>query len=401
LYQAKIKMQLFYFLLFLLPLSFCQPNVIVMNQPGLFPEGIEYSPTLGFLVSSTSLGTVYRVNDSGALTPLVQNSSVLVGSIGIQVDSNRNELLICNSNTSVFSGNTQGFLAGFVRANLTSGRIINALNLSSFPTAGRHFANDVIMDKDGNAYVTDSFGLQVWKITPSGNASVFSADPRFEFLNGIEIFNASFLIVSSAGMAGKLYKIPVSNGSDIKEMNCPTIRADGLVFHPNGHLIAVDSNSTVVELASSDNWDSCTIVSQTYTGYEGATTATIRGNDVWVDHAHFFANPPPTAFEIVKIVLPTGTTGAMNATTGAAMNATTGAAMNATTGADTNATTGASQTSGTDAATTMASTVPMTTGAPATTAVMPSMTTGSNADSSVAALAYSFVLLLACTTFAL
>jgi len=45
---------------------------------------------------------------------------------------------------------------------------------------GHSFLNDLVFDRHGNLFVTDSFGYVIWKVDPRGNAQVWSADPLLQ-----------------------------------------------------------------------------------------------------------------------------------------------------------------------------------------------------------------------------
>jgi len=48
---------------------------------------------------------------------------------------------------------------------------------------GHSFLNDLVYDRHGNLYVTDSTGYLIWKIDPQGNATTWSTDPLLQSVN--------------------------------------------------------------------------------------------------------------------------------------------------------------------------------------------------------------------------
>mmetsp|Transcript_19289 Transcript_19289/g.26983 ORF Transcript_19289/g.26983 Transcript_19289/m.26983 type:complete len:173 (-) Transcript_19289:20-538(-) len=149
-----------------------EPELITITSSNLYPEGIEWTEELNFLVSSTSFGTVYKVNDQGGLTPFVTNS-VLVGSVGLHVDGDR--LLIANTDvTKAFAGNNVGFLGGLVIADLATGNVTNSWDFSGVGnTAYPQMINDLVADSNGNIYATDSLRSQIIKVSTAGVVSQF------------------------------------------------------------------------------------------------------------------------------------------------------------------------------------------------------------------------------------
>lgn len=300
-----------------------RPTLIPVVAPGLLPEGLEYHPSTGFLVSSINTGTVHAVDDSGALTPFVQYGN-LIGSLGLQVDEDRNRLLVVNLNsTAAFLDNfaLSPFMAGLVVASLDTGEVIFETDLSNLgPEGVFRFANDVVNDKDGNAYVTDSFGGQIWKVTLQGEASIFASDARFFpqqgdliGLNGIEYDPLGFLLVGRSD--GVIFKVPIDDPNDVEEVQLDRlpVGADGIVIRPNGTM-AVVGDGNVYLLQSEDHWKSASMIGIFETNIPSPTTAAVRyyaEDSVYVVHAHY-GNFTRSVYEIqvvdfVHIVPPTTT----------------------------------------------------------------------------------------------
>ena len=131
---------------------------IVVERENLFPEGIEYSSQVeSFFLSSITEGTVYQVNSEG-ISPFIEDER-LVSSVGLQVDEQRNRLLVANSDSG-FSVNsteaTQRNLAALGIYDLLTGESIAYANLGTLLPNAPHIANDIAVDALGNAYVTDT-----------------------------------------------------------------------------------------------------------------------------------------------------------------------------------------------------------------------------------------------------
>jgi hypothetical protein len=80
------------------------------------------------------------------------------------------------------------------------------------------------------------------------------------------------------------------------------IAGDGIVFMADGDLVVVTPASIVLRLRSDDDWQSASVVgswdaSQVATG---ATTAAVRGDDVYVVFAHLFETMRGT-YEIARV----------------------------------------------------------------------------------------------------
>lgn len=82
------------------------PEVIEMQRPGFTPEGVEWDAERErFLVGSLIEGTIFAVDDDGTLTPWIEDDELL-SSVGIEVDAERDRLLVANSEVAIFSDET-------------------------------------------------------------------------------------------------------------------------------------------------------------------------------------------------------------------------------------------------------------------------------------------------------
>jgi sugar lactone lactonase YvrE len=276
------------------------PDEILMERPDFSPEGIEYDAEAGhFLVSSLAEGTVFAVDDDGTLTPFAEDEA-LVSSVGLEIDEAGGRLLVANSDRGIFSGETGATAAGVGIFDLESGNLIQYVDLMALAPDDQHFINDLTVDADGNIYATDSFSPMLFKIDTTGEASIFLEDERlfydFVGLNGIEYHPDGYLL---AGGSGILYKIPLDDPANMTEVETDmNFVGDGLVFDPEGRLIAVIAN-TVMAFESSDDWVSAEVVDIS-TGHS-ASTATIREGEVYAVYPHFGDTAPVEVYEIVRV----------------------------------------------------------------------------------------------------
>lgn len=270
------------------------PASITVATAGITPEGVEYdTKNKRFLVGSITQGTVFAVANDGTLTPFIQDAD-LKSTVGIEVDEERDRLLVANSDAAAFGGQSPG-QAKLGIYNLTTGERLAMVDLGAVgpKEAKSHFANDVTVGSDGSAYITDTMARVVYKVDPSNTASVFlpntfASAKQFSF-NGIVFDPAGYLLVAESS-AGDLYKVPVDNPESFTKVKLPepVSGADGLVWHPDGHLVAVrnDDSQSVVALSSNDDWTSATIAGRgTYT--VRGTTAAIADGAVYVVHPYF------------------------------------------------------------------------------------------------------------------
>ncbi len=294
-----------------------RPDTVRATVPGLYPEGVEYDSVHGhFLLSSLSHGTVTAVDDRGAVTTLVDDSGN-VSSVGLQVAGDR--LLVALSDVRAALDTTVAGRAGLGVYDLASGRRLHRVDLGGLFPNGRHFANDIAVDADGNAYITDSLSPVIYRVTPDGKASIFVRDTllggRGFGMNGIDYDPRGFLLVAMDQQRA-LYRIPIAAPDSLERVDLSEpLAADGMVLGPGGHLVAVAATfpgggprkEELVELTSGDGWQSATITARAPLDASASpTTVALRDGDAYVIQAHLSGMgqaEPVRTFEIVRVPL--------------------------------------------------------------------------------------------------
>lgn len=272
------------------------PDLITVAVPGLMPEGIEFDATRGqFLLGSISEGTVSVAADDGTLTTLVESEN-LANVVGIQVDAERNRLLVATTDGQS--------TAGLGIYDLETGEEINFVDLTLLtPDASGHFANDVAVDAEGNAYVTDSAAGVIYKVDVDGNGSVFLADDSFSgmfTLNGITYNPDGYLV---AVRNPDLIKIPLDTPEDFTVIESETSFSggDGIIFLDAQTLVVVSGDQgLVLRMTSDDDWASATLSGLFITDSGSPTTAAVRDGEVYIIYAKF-NEPTATEYPIQKV----------------------------------------------------------------------------------------------------
>ena len=277
------------------------PDVIRFKRMALYPEGLEYDASRNsFLVTSLREGVIGEVKDDGTYKVLAKDPH-MVSAIGIRIDAARDRFLVCNSDPGVSihtDPKTQGKLAGLAVFRLSTGKLIKYLNLAK-GLEGSHFCNDIALDKNGTAYISDSFSPVIYKVDKDYRTSVLLNNKRFSgegfSLNGI-VVKDDYLIVSKAN-EGKLFKVPLRDPEKFSQIKIDSTfkHGDGLLWAPDGSLIVIANVETrkVLKLTSTDNWASAKITGSADTGQVYATTGVIRDGKIYVLHAmlHVLFNP--------------------------------------------------------------------------------------------------------------
>lgn len=272
------------------------PDRIRVERDDFFPEGIEYD-AVGerFLLGSLAEGTVFAVTDDGALTPFIQDEDVLA-SVGLEIDEVLSRLLVVAADTNVsLESETMG-AAQVGMYDLETGERLHLVDLASLAPDVKHFANDVAVDDDGNAYITDSLAPLIYKVTPQGEASIFLEDDHLLIDgfggNGIVYHPDGYLLVGISGV--EVYKVPLDSPADWTVVDTDeVIAADGMLLHLDGELIVVNQGS-IVALTSEDDWETAQVTSRSPN--HPATTITFRGDDIYAIY--------PESAEIVRVQWP-------------------------------------------------------------------------------------------------
>ncbi len=280
-------------------------RALVVEAPGLYPEGIEYNPATGeFLLGSIRKGKVVAVAPDGSVRTLVEDAR-LRSVVGIRIDRQRGRLIVTNSDYGVAERSVEAdkfAIAAIGIYDLASGKPIHYVDLSNLRAGEKRFVNDVAVDSDGSAYVTDSLAATIYKVTPDGQSSVFLAHERFRGqgfnLNGIQVHPDGFLLVAKKS-DGALFKIPLAHPDSFSEVSLPqpVVGTDGLVLASGSELVAIANvagnaaPNTAYRLVSSDGWASARIEGEIATGDVYATTGTIKSGKLYVSNGWLHTLP--------------------------------------------------------------------------------------------------------------
>lgn len=293
------------------------PDEVVFESPvpGLLPEGVEWNAEVGtFLVGSLSTGTIRAIADDGTVTDLFEDED-FSATIGLHVADGK--LYIANSSAEVFGNPAATGLASLVVYDLTTGERVSYTDLTGvFEGEGSNFANDVTVDDEGNAYVTNSFQPVIYKVTPEGEGSVFANSEFFESpgfgLNGIEYHPDGYLLAAVAGNS-TLVKIPLDDpaAADLVALTEP-LSIDGMALGADGILYAVNAGEQsqgqeIVAVATRDDWMSAEVVARTATGGNATTLALRYVGDETAPAVYFvntyFGQTDRTEYQIVRAPL--------------------------------------------------------------------------------------------------
>ncbi|MBD3583062.1 gluconolaconase [Flavobacterium selenitireducens] len=275
-----------------------QPTArIEFTAPDSYPEGIAFDSVANvYYVSSARLGTIGKVTPAGVYSKLYSDGS-LKSTYGVKISPDGKRLFVCagDANYSKFtSPDTRKKMARLIVIDIKSGNITDDIDLSQ-ATPGEHFPNDLAFDKNGNAYVTDSFANVIYKVTAEGKVSVFSDSPMFKTkgigLNGIVFHPSGYLLAISSG-TGAIYKVEMANPKNVQKVKTEQffINGDGLLLDGEKLVVVQNGGSDkIYALSSDDNWMSAKLSATTLAAdrFTYPSTATKAGDKVWIMNANF------------------------------------------------------------------------------------------------------------------
>lgn len=203
------------------------------------PEGVAVDPRSGaFFVGATADGTIYRGTlDNPSVTEFIGGASGKLA-VGMKVDGRK--LYVAGGSTgtlSVYDIDTKQLVA-------------------SFETGAGGFLNDLVVTKQGDVFVTDSFRATLWHVTATQVAAgsgtpegipvgaEIQYEPGFN-LNGIVALKGGKELVVVQSNNAKLFRIDFDkdapNGREIHEIAVePLLGGDGLLLD-RGLLIVVQA----------------------------------------------------------------------------------------------------------------------------------------------------------------
>ena len=271
---------------------------LTIRKPALYPETILWDPNRdAFLVSSIRHGAVYAVDRTGAVTQLVDDPR-LCSVLGIAVDATRDRLWVTNADLGVSLKPSEAGpkrLAGIGLYSLQTGEALRYIDLASL-SEGEHLLNGLALDGAGNAYATDSFSPEIYRVDAQGEAKVFARDERFRGdginLNGLVVHPDGYLLVIKKS-DGQLFKVLLDEPTRVSPvaLDQPLVGGDGLSLWAGEQLLVVanqvpgTASNAVFALRSTNSWASASVIDQQDVGSVYPTTGVLRDDKYYVVHS--------------------------------------------------------------------------------------------------------------------
>lgn len=298
------------------------PKSITINGIAQNPEGIEFNKKEStFLLSSLNAMPIIKVNLDGTYKAFSSGEKFPLSTAGLQIDYKRDRLLVAGFNgLELMDNNAQTKGASFLRVyNLTTGMLEKDINLNYLvPDAQAYFANDIALDDNGNAYISDWYARVIYKVDVDGKATLFWKNTTGipSGPNGIDFHKDGYLLVSllNVDQHSGLYrdfalvKISLNNPTSTTIVDVKTSAFsgfDGMVLKDDGKLVGVTNNqktaggNTLIQLKSDDDWRSAKLVNTKAITTSTTVAITKKGENYVINQD--FMQPKATNWKIQRI----------------------------------------------------------------------------------------------------
>lgn len=282
-----------------------------LQSPMSVPEGVAFdSKTNRFFATGLFSGAVTQIDaGTGEERPFYAPEGQPQQLSGAKVDAERRRLWVCAAEIQRMWGGVHVF-------DVDSGE-----RLGTFDLARGGICNDVALDADGVAYVTDSFQPVIYRVDlRDRSAGEFIRDPQMAApvgrfgLNGIAVTPDNEFLIGGFSSPSKLFVVS-RTGGEVREISLSGdpfaveddlnyTGADGIVFL--NHKLYVVNNGAVQEVTfTGPEWRSGKVKNH-LVREPGLSTATVAGGELYVIKSDVLQTmhmrqPPRLPFKIYRI----------------------------------------------------------------------------------------------------
>lgn len=218
-------------------------RALSIDDKTLIAESVAHDPkTKTFYVGSIHQRKIIAIDKNGAATDFSKSTDGLWSVLGMRVDAARGFLWVC---TTVFpqmrgySAEEKG-RAGIFKYELATGKLLKKYIL---PAGEAHALGDLIVDRDGNVFTTDSIAPVIYKISAKTDAiEEFLRSKMFSSLQGLA-FDKGGADLFVADYSKGIFRVNLSSKEIVQQKpadNITLLGIDGL-YHHNGSLIAIQN----------------------------------------------------------------------------------------------------------------------------------------------------------------
>jgi Cu-Zn family superoxide dismutase len=262
------------------------------STTGNNPEGVASAGRGVFFVGTVGNGTIYRGTTDNLTVPIFIAGATGKSAVGMKVA--RGKLYVAGGGTGT----------------ITVYDIATKAVVATFNTGAGGFLNDLVVTKQGDVFVTDSFRPTLWHVTAAqvaagtGTPQAISVAPEITFQSGA--FNLNGIVAKKGGRQlivvqsnnGKLFRIDLTaTGRTITQIDAPAVvGGDGMLLD-RGRLIVVQGGAspklTFLKLRSNSTRGEI-VATRTDPSLRGSSTVARSGKLLLVVNAAFGQPAPYT-----------------------------------------------------------------------------------------------------------
>lgn len=253
-----------------------------LSSPDSVPEGITFDTVeRAFYVSSFNGASITRIDADGTET-VFREADNRAALLGMKIDANERRLWVCARDVDGMDDRVWVF-------DLAGGAQIMEFQLIAISANGG--CNDLALDDEGIAYVSDSFNPNVYRLDPNTElGSLYISDPALSDVaaiglggNGIAISDSQDSLLVSRGFPAQIVRIdlPTPDTVTVISVTGDTLGfTDGMVFFEDD-LYTVNSQ-TVGRIQFDDSGDGTLVSSEELVPGPSLTTNTVAEGMVYV-----------------------------------------------------------------------------------------------------------------------
>jgi hypothetical protein len=285
-------------------------DVYLLSSSMSLPEGVAFDPkTRRFFATSLMSGQITTIDAATGDERVFHAVDEPLQFSGAKVDVENRRLWVCASDIRGPSGGVHLF-------DVDTGALVR-----HFPLAQGGICNDVCLDRDGVAYVTDSFQPVIYRVDPrDGSSREFVRDTQMAApigrfgLNGIALTPDGESIIGGFSSPSKLFLVSRGAPDRVREIALtgdpfalpgdPNFTgADGIIFLGDELYVVHDGGVQQVTFTAPDY--SAGHVRSAVAPESGLTTATVADGELYVIKADVLRSmhmrlPPDLPFKIYR-----------------------------------------------------------------------------------------------------
>jgi streptogramin lyase len=282
---------------------------IEIAEPSYFPDSISTDSGAQLYIGSAATGAIMRAPSVGGAPEVVVAPSA-AGTLGLAVDAVAGRLWRCRTDLT-----------------LASPSAIEVLDWESGASLAVHelpaqaFCNGLALDRDRNAYATDSLGQRIFRVRADGALTsdapeVWSSDPAFDVppgefgLNGIS-FDGSAAVYVSDMYNASIYRIAIApdgtaGPAESIDTQGALVSPDGILWHDGSLLVTDFATGKLFQVTPSS---APVTVSSILDGLAAPTSLVVSSDTLWVVESqadHLFdptLGPPTSPFRVTGLSL--------------------------------------------------------------------------------------------------